>query len=59
MTVAELKEILDACDPDAEVRIETGQVIYDLRDSQVFHVQKWGDPSKWELILDVTHEENN
>ncbi len=48
MTVKELKEILSTYNDDAEVRVETGQVIYDVHDSQIFETKDGR-----EVIIDV------
>jgi len=48
--VKELKEILDACNEDAEIIVVTGIGNYLLDESQVFHVL---DSS--EVIIDPTY----
>jgi hypothetical protein len=56
MTVKELVEILEACNPDARVLVKTNHlenpIGIPLEDNQVFHM------TEWELVvLDPTHIE--
>lgn len=50
MNVKELKTILEACNDDAEVRVETGQVIYDVHSSQILQTTNGK-----EVIIDVVY----